>query len=419
MAFFEKIFKKEKDDKRFIDPLTGVYTRDYLNELEKEFLKKNFAVILLDIDNFSTINNYYGKHTGDLLLTDIVKIIRTSLRDRDIIVRIGGDEFLILIEKDDKNPAIAYGIGERIIQKLDLANFNIEGNIIKLTASAGIYLDANKEANLTEAIEKADKALLFAKQKGKNRIEIFKDNILSSLSKKLTDIKEAIEDGRVICFYQPIFDIKTFKAVKYESLVRLLTKDRKVISPAMFLNQIVNTTVYKELTKRVIEYNLKVLRQKNIQVSINLLPSEIIDKDFINFLTSLNSGFKEKITIELLESENVADYSILRSNINTLRENGYKIALDDFGSGFSNLMHVIELKFDYIKIDGSIVKKIDKDPVSYSLVKAIKGFTSEINMDVVAEFISSEEIFNRIKEIGIKYGQGNFFKEAIPADLIR
>ncbi|MEJ5172750.1 MAG: bifunctional diguanylate cyclase/phosphodiesterase [Hydrogenothermaceae bacterium] len=419
MAFFEKILKKEKENKRFIDPITGVYTRDYLKELEREFLKRNFTVILLDIDNFSTINNYYSKHIGDLLLADIVRIIRTSLREEDIVVRIGGDEFLILVEKDGKNPALSYGIGERIIQKLDLANFNIDGNKIKITASAGIYLDANKEANLTGAIEKTDKALLLAKQKGKNRIEIFKDNIISGLNKKLTDIKEAIEDGRVVCFYQPIFDIETFKAVKYESLVRLLTKDRKVISPGMFLNQIVNTRVYKELTKRVVEYNLKVLKQKNIQVSINLLPSEIIDRDFVNFLTSLNSSFKERITIELLESENVADYSILRSNINTLRESGYKVALDDFGSGFSNLMHVVELKFDYIKIDGSIVRKIDKDPISYSLVKAIKGFTSEINMNLVAEFISSEEIFKRIKDIGIKYGQGNFFKEAIPADLIR
>lgn len=199
----------------------------------------------------------------------------------------------------------------------------------------------------------------------------------------------------------------------------MITKDRKIVSPGMFLNQIVNTTVYKELTKKVIEYNIQVIKQKNIEVSINMLPSDLIDNDFINYLSNIPKQIISKITIELLESENIPDYNVLRNNISNLRALGYKIALDDFGSGYSNLTHVVELQFDYIKIDGNLIKKIDRDNVSYSVVKAIKGFASELNIDLVAEFISSKEIYDKVKEIGIKYGQGNYFKEAIPANLIK
>lgn len=419
--FLDKFFGKNREeiDKRFLDKIEGVYSKEYLSILEKDFLKSRYALILIDIDDFEKVNTYYGKDVGDKLLFEVVKLMKISLRKEDVIVRVGGDEFIIFLKKDDNDKIIPYSIGEKIIQKIEIATFNINGNKIKITASAGLYLEAEKDANLSQAIEKTYKALSLAKQKGKNRIEVYRDSIVDRVNKKLIDIKEALSENRIISFYQPIFEIDSFKTVKFESLVRMITKDRKIVSPGMFLNQIVNTTVYKELTKKVIEYNIQVIKQKNIEVSINMLPSDLIDNDFINYLSNIPKQIISKITIELLESENIPDYNVLRNNISNLRALGYKIALDDFGSGYSNLTHVVELQFDYIKIDGNLIKKIDRDNVSYSVVKAIKGFASELNIDLVAEFISSKEIYDKIKEIGIKYGQGNYFKEAIPANLIK
>lgn len=421
MMFFDKILKKLKNnkDEAFSDKIKGVYSKEYLSVLEKKLLSSSYTLVLVDIDNFTKINNFYGRDVGDILLSDVVKIIKTSLRDEDIIVRMGGDEFLIILKKDKEGDGFSFGVGERIVQKLELASFNIGGNKIKLTASAGIYLDPEKDPSLSQAIEKVYKALFMAKQKGKNRVEVYKNALVEKINKRLLDIKEAINENRIVCFYQPIFSIDDFKTIKYESLVRMITKERKIVAPGMFLNQIVNTPVYGELTKKIIEFNIGVIRQKNVEVSINLLPSDMIDTDFVSYLLSIDRRVREKITIEILESENIEDYNILRNNISKLREYGYKIALDDFGSGYSNLLHVVELRFDYLKIDGQIVRKVDKDPVSYSVVKAIKGFASELGIDTVAEFVSSKEIFDRVKEIGIKYGQGNYFKEAIPATLIR
>lgn len=167
--FLDKFLKKRKEENnsKFLDKIGGVYSKDYLSVMEKEFLNSKYALILIDIDNFERINTYYGIDIGDLLLSDIVKIIKTSLREEDKIVRIGGDEFLIFLKKDSNSDIFPYGVGERIIQKIDVANFNISGNKIKITASAGLYLEAEKDANLSQAIEKTYKALSLAKQKGK------------------------------------------------------------------------------------------------------------------------------------------------------------------------------------------------------------------------------------------------------------
>ncbi len=186
----------------------------------------------------------------------------------------------------------------------------------------------------------------------------------------------------------------------------------------MFLNFIKDSHIYKELTKKVIEFNLLVITKKQIDVSINLLPSDIIDEDVLRFLLSIGKDIRKKITIELLESEDVKTYPVLRKKIEILKDAGYSIALDDFGSGYSNILHLVELKFDYIKIDGQIIRKIDKDSVSYTAVKAIRGLAKELNISTVAEFISSKEVYEKVKELGVDYGQGYFFKEPLnPSDL--
>ncbi|MFN3787781.1 MAG: EAL domain-containing protein, partial [Sulfurihydrogenibium azorense] len=369
-------------------------------------------------DNLSNLLNIYGKEFLDLILRDLVSLIKRNIRENDKIIRVGHDEFLILLEKDG-NDTNYLGIAEKIVSKVAINPFFIIKDKVKITVSAGLYINADKEKSFEDAFKKADKALLLAKEKGKNRVELYSDRSINLIDRRLSDIKEAILENRVICFYQPIFNVQTFKTFKYESLVRILTKERKIILPRMFLNSIKGSHVYKELTRKMLEFNFSILNRKNINISVNLLPSDILDEDILKILLSLGKNLREKVTIELLESESVSEYSKLRDKINTLKDAGYKIALDDFGSGYSNILHIVELSFDYIKIDGQIIRKIDKDSISYSAVKAIRGLTKELNIPTVAEFVSSQEIFDKIKELGIDYGQGYFFKEPIHPSEIR
>lgn len=169
--FFEKFLEKfrDKKDETYLDKTTGVYSKDYLTVLEKKLLSSSYALILVDIDNFSKINNFYGREVGDILLSEVVKIIKVSIRDQDIIVRMGGDEFLIILKKDNEGSGFLFGIGEKIVQKLEIAVFNIAGNKIRLTASAGIHLDPEKDFNLTQAIEKVYKVLYYGKAKRKKQ----------------------------------------------------------------------------------------------------------------------------------------------------------------------------------------------------------------------------------------------------------
>lgn len=418
MNILEFFNKRKNEEEKYIDKTTGAYNRDYIDIIEKDFLKKRYAFLLIDVDNLSNLLNIYGKEFLELILRDLVSLIKRNIRENDKIIRVGHDEFLILLEKDG-NDTNYLGIAEKIVSKVAINPFFIIKDKVKITVSAGLYINADKEKSFEDAFKKADKALLLAKEKGKNRVELYSDRSINLIDRRLSDIKEAILENRVICFYQPIFNVQTFKTFKYESLVRILTKERKIILPGMFLNSIKGSHVYKELTRKMLEFNFSILNRKNINISVNLLPSDILDEDILKILLSLGKNLREKVTIELLESESVSEYSKLRDKINTLKDAGYKIALDDFGSGYSNILHIVELSFDYIKIDGQIIRKIDKDSISYSAVKAIRGLTKELNIPTVAEFISSQEIFDKIKELGIDYGQGYFFKEPIHPSEIR
>ncbi len=414
---FNFLKKTKEVEEKYIDKVTGVYNKNYLSIIEKEFYKLNVAFVLIDIDNFGNIVNAYGKDVCNILLQDIVKIIKSNVREDDTIVRIGDDEFLILVNKDG-NISSPLSVAERIINKLSINKFFIITSKIKLTASAGVYLTPEKDTNLSDALKKVDMALSQAKKR-KNTVEIYNVSRVQDINKQILDIKEAINDNRIICYYQPIFDFDTLKTVKYEALVRMLTPERKIVLPNLFITSIINTHVYQELTKKVIMFNASIIKSKNIDVSINLLPSDILDLDIFNLLYSLPREIKSKITVELLESESVNDYKVLRENLSKLKNEGIKIALDDFGSGFSNLLHLIELNFDYIKIDGQIIRKVDEDVVSYKAVKAINAMAKEINLKVIAEFISSQSIFNKLKEIGIDYGQGYYFKEPLHPSVIK
>ncbi|NPA53749.1 MAG: EAL domain-containing protein, partial [Aquificae bacterium] len=292
------------------------------------------------------------------------------------------------------------------------------GNIkLKVTISIGINL-YEYEKTIEEAIKHADMALYKAKQRGRNRIEVYNTN-LKFESKNINIVKEAIEEDRVICHYQPIVDLITGKITKYESLVRIVTQDNKILYPGQFLDAIKRTYVNVDLTKKIIEYNSRVLDiYKDIQISINLSAMDIYNEDIIYLLSALFDGDKaERVTIEVLESEEIEDYSYFKEQVQKIKELGCKIAIDDFGTGYSNFSHIVELNPDYLKIDGSLIKNIDLDPRAFSIVKAIKLFADDLRIDVVAEFVHNAQVLRKIKSIGIRYGQGFFLKKPIELPL--
>ena len=233
--------------------------------------------------------------------------------------------------------------------------------------------------------------------------------------KSVTLIKDALNNkGNFISFFQPIVNNKTNKIEKYESLIRLVDIDKKVISPFHFLDIAKKTGYYSNITKIVIDNSFKALSYTDKEITINLSSSDIENKQIRNYLWVLVSKreHRGRITFELLEDEEVKDFDLVKDFIVKCKyECAVKIAIDDFGSGYSNYERLLEFQPDILKIDGSLIKNIVSDEYSLHVVESIIHFAQKQNIKTVAEFVSSKEIFEKIKDLGIDYSQGYYLGE--------
>jgi len=225
-------------------------------------------------------------------------------------------------------------------------------------------------------------------------------------------VKIALDNYNIVSYFQPIINNKTKKIDKYESLVRLIDENDNVLAPYDFLQVAKNSGYYNKITKRVLENSFKILKKINTDISINLSILDIERDETRNMLFYLleeNKSHAKKIIFELLEDERVKDFTIVKDFIHEVKELGVKIAIDDFGSGYSSFERLLEFEPDIIKIDGSLVKNIVNDDFSRNVVETIAVFAKKQKIKTVAEFVENEKIFNVLNEIGIDYSQGYFF----------
>jgi len=225
-------------------------------------------------------------------------------------------------------------------------------------------------------------------------------------------VKIALDNYNIVSYFQPIINNKTKTIDKYESLVRLIDENENVLAPYDFLQVAKNSGYYNKITKRVLENSFKILKKINTDISINLSILDIEKDETRNMLFYLleeNKSHTKKIIFELLEDERVKDFTIVKNFIHEVKKLGVKIAIDDFGSGYSSFERLLEFEPDIIKIDGSLVRNIVHDDFSRNVVETIAVFAKKQQIKTVAEFVENEEIFNILNDIGIDYSQGYFF----------
>ncbi|ACD67200.1 MAG TPA: bifunctional diguanylate cyclase/phosphodiesterase [Sulfurihydrogenibium sp.] len=404
----------------FTDNLTGLYNRNYLQHI----MDFKYIIALIDIDYFKKINDTYGHAIGDKVLKSVANTMKKLTREEDIFIRYGGEEFLLLAKVDRKQDIqVMLNLFERIRSNIEKLKIPItDGDYIKTTISIGVYLNTNKDKNINEAIKKADVALYKAKSKGRNRIEIYDEE--KEAEKKLitvVEVKDAIEENRLLCYYQPIVDLKVNNISHYEALVRIIDKNGNVVPPFNFLNVIENTFIYTKLTKAVIDYNYNILKKhKNLKVSINLKQADVLNRSIVDYLLSISKekDITERMLIEIVETEDLLAYEESLEIIKQLKEAGYSICLDDFGSGYSNFVYLLRLNVDYLKIDANLIKNIVNDDVSYEVVRMIAQFCKKMKIKTIAEYVENEEILGIIKELDIDYGQGYLFSKPKPIEEI-
>jgi len=395
----------------FHDPLTKIFNRNYLQEVAPSLNLNHYSVAMFDLDRFKVINDTYGHKTGDVVLQECAKVFKSNIRDSDILIRYGGEEFVLLINKRGEKDN-SFEICQRILEKTSQHIIKYDDNEITMTLSIGLYQDLAHESNLVEAIKKADSMLYLAKQRGRDQIVNYSKNIqnISTSNKKgVDDVKQALNDDRIICHFQPIVDAKDLSILKYEALVRIVSDSGETIYPNSFLPYIKHTNIHYKLTKKILEIIFNEFKNSDKNVSINISFLDLLNKDIVSFIInnlSFNPSFASRITFEILESDEIEDINIFTQKIDILHKLGSKIAIDDFGSGYSNFKAVLDVKSDYLKIDGSLVKEIDSDEKVYRVVKNIILFAKDSGMKTIAEYVSSKEIYERLKILDVDYMQG-------------
>ncbi len=400
----------------YTDKLTGIYNRNYLQDLENFINLNDYILATLDIDYFKIVNDTYGHDVGDKILAQTAQIIASTVRLKDdIIIRYGGEEFIILAKVNRKDNLNALNVIERIFVNIQKSEFYINNNeVINITVSIGVNLTPFKSRSFADAFKLTDIALYNAKNKGRNNIEIYDEleNKNNDLNISINEIKDAIENQQMVCFYQKIVDSKTLEVSHYEALLRIIDKNGNIILPEKILPVIKGTFILRNITKYVLEICYKKLQEeKDIKININLNPKDVIDNSIIQILKSFatENNISNRLGLEIVESEDLISSKDAKENLLMLKNLGYNIFIDDFGSGYSNFIYLTEIKTDYIKIDGSIISKILDDKISFLLVKSIVEFAKEADIKVIAEYVSTKEIFEIIKILEIDYVQGYYF----------
>lgn len=400
----------------YIDKLTGVYNRNYLQEFGNFINLKDYILATLDIDHFKGVNDSYGHIVGDKILKEVASIILLSTRNKeDIIIRYGGEEFIILTKIKREDSLSALNVIERILINIQEHKFYYKAkNYINITASIGINLYPYKSNNFSEAFKLADISLYDAKNKGRNNIQIYNDLKFDKPHEiiSINDINDALDEDRIACFYQGIIDNNTGKIDYYEALLRIIDKEGKIITPDSILPIIEGTFLLRNITKSILNNCYKkLLENKDIKLTVNLREKDLLDKSIIKILEKYakKQTISNRLAIEIVQSHELITNEEVKINLILLKSLGYKIFIDDFGIGYTDFIYLTEIKTNYIKIDGKIIKNFLEDKVVYSLVKTIISFAKDADIKIVAEHVDSKEIYDEIKNLGIEYSQGYYF----------
>lgn len=405
------IYKKYK---RYKIPKVQAFYRSFLTDYYEQIAFRDAYIVLADIDRIKRINDLYGEEEGDHVIDTIMSEIAKEFTKDNLMIQYGGGEFLLLINKREFDIITLKKKIETIRQKIEALSFHFNNIDETVTLSIGVFLESQHISSLQSAIHNADVALYFAKHHGRNRICYFD----ISDEKKLYrgKLKKMIEDDQLVCHYQPIVNLHTGKYHHYEALLRITDGD-SILYPDKILPDLEDSYFYSRMSMKVVEYNIeKVRKTPGLIVSINLSSDDLLN-DAICTLLENSPDVAARMFIEILETKDM-DYIEIEKVIQKLKKLGYKICIDDFGSGYANLEHLFRLSIDYLKLDGSIIKNIHKDHRAHTIIQAVVKFCQDNGIEVVAEYVENEQIVEVLKELGIVYGQGYYFDKPKPFEAL-
>lgn len=398
--------------KAYKDSLTKLYNRHYLDSISNSINLDNITIAIIDLDHFKRVNDTYGHNVGDEVLKSFSLKLQEIIRPDDILIRYGGEEFLLFLQKDKNSNKQQLEESIKSIQNR-VSNehmYTIDGNKIKISISIGFNSTPYLNRSLDDAILIADKMLYVAKTSGRNRVEIFREERLNDCEVfGPREVMQALNEQRLVAYFQPIASAKDNKIVKYEALIRLVDREKNIIPPIKFLPNIKSNTAYRAMSKFMLEQTFFNIKKHNISISINFDLGDFLDETLYELIYDMINSQRElasKLSIELLEDREIDDFSKLNDKILNLQKLGVSIAVDDFGTGYSTFSYLLALNPNILKIDGFLIRELSTNSQARSIVTSIVTLCKELDIQVIAEFVSDERTKKIAKELGINYLQG-------------
>ncbi|MBI5921722.1 MAG: EAL domain-containing protein [Betaproteobacteria bacterium] len=411
------------------DPLTGLYNRRKFQEFMRYEIiratrhKHGFSVIMIDLDNFKYINDTFGHPIGDMVLKELSAMLTEGLRQGDVLARMGGDEFAIILPETPAQNGLQ--VASKLHQALAGKVFELPVGNVTSTASFSMVSFPEDGKTEEEICTAMDVVLYKAKTRGKNQVmtaESEEDRSMMAIFKQGDFLRKALREDRIEAFLQPIIEVSSGAVIAFEVLVRI--REGETIIPAgEFVEVAEELGMAKELDREVFRKGLAhyakvTARHPRAKLFFNLFPHSFDDIEWVRGIPDMLKGASvpcENIVLEITEREALPNLTQVRAMIEELREHRIAVALDDFGSGFSSFLYLKFLSIDYVKIEGSFVRQIAIDARDRVIVEQINAMAHKFGLKTIAEFVEDEITAKTLAEIGVDYAQGYYYgRPALP-----
>jgi diguanylate cyclase (GGDEF)-like protein/PAS domain S-box-containing protein len=420
------------------DQLTGLPNRHYLTAFlpqaidEAKAANTMLGVVFLDLDRFKHINDTRGHETGDKLLQEVASRLRACVRDSDVVIRMGGDEFVVVFRNVKSYDEVTLGAG-RIIETLNRP-IVIDRHSLQTTGSVGVSLYPRDGANMIELLKHSDTAMYQAKDRGRNNVQMFSHAMNRKLKHRVAveaSLREALRLKQLDVHYQPFVNLITRKIVGLEALMRWSHPVHGMIPADQFIPVAEETGLIVPMGNFVLHRTLQTMsawRKAGIPlvpVSLNVAPAQLQRGELQSTISTLLKSHNlrpEMLQLEMTERAVFDSHSLAGENrqdsMARLRDLGIKIAIDDFGTGYSSLSYLKNWRVDALKIDRSFVRDLVTDSSDLAIVSAIIAIARHLHIEVIAEGIEAYQQVEILRRLGCSVGQGFLFARPMPADEI-
>jgi len=426
----QKNQEKEIHSLAFYDALTALPNRrlfenhlhDSLSRAKRH--EEKIAIIFMDMDNFKVINDSYGHKVGDKFLQEVTSRIKDAIREEDTLSRIGGDEFVLLLEEVNGIEDAAHA-AERIIEQVRKP-FNIEKNEFYSAVSLGISIYPDDSEHYDTLLEYADKAMYHVKNSGKNNFEFYNSSMNQKAVERLQlehELSFAQKRNELELHYQSKTNLETMQVTCMEALVRWRRPNHGLMAPSGFIPIAKQSDIIISIGSWVLHEACSQTKRlnddgHNLSVSVNISTRQISDDNFVNLISGVLKQYNldgKYLELEITESALLKDADLIMKKIDKVRAMGVKFSIDDFGIGYSSMNTLKELKIDKIKIDEKFIKDITTNSNDKAITAAIIALAHNLNIEVVAEGVETTDQVNTLKELGCNIVQGYLF--SVPATI--